>query len=237
MALGNKPQFSLHRLGFKTIFLLGVFIYALGSSLLPGPKSNTSAAQVRTEAIVVDVKESRPSRSGKRRLWIRFAYDLPDGTQHVRHRRVRTAREVWIGQRITVSYRKRRPKFARVVSLQPPPQPKAAPTMPSDRPDPNTGPSSWPSPLPSQAPSLGPWLVGLITLPLIGLGAYLLLANGKAEEGSTKTKLRNSPRPAPAGPDNSKDPRYYRSRTRTVAKSAAPPKRKSQVAQRVSWYW
>lgn len=237
MTLSSIARFSLRRLGFKTTFLLGVFIYAFASSLLSGTKANTSNAKVRTEAIVVDVNEARPSRNGKRRLWVKFAYDLPDGTQHVRRRRVRTTREVWVGQRITVSYRKRRPKFARVVSLQPPPQPKAAPTMPFERQAPNSGPSSWPSPVPSQAPILGPWLIGLITLPLMGLGAYLFLANGKGKNSSTKTILRGAPRPAPASPDNSKASRYSRSRTRTTAKSAAMPMRKSQVAQRVSWYW
>lgn len=237
MTLSSTIRFLLRRLGLKSTILLGVFIYAFASNLLLGSKANTSNAKVRTEAIVVDVKASRPSRNGKRRLWVKFAYDLPDGTQHVRRRRFRTETEVWTGQRITVSYRKHRPKSARIVSLNPPPQPKAAPTKPLESPAPNSGPSSWPSPVPSQAPILGPWLIGLITLPLMGLGAYLFLANGKGKNSSIKAKLRGAPRPAPASPDNSKASRYSRSRTRTTAKSAAMPMRKSQVAQRVSWYW
>lgn len=218
MQLSSIYPFSARKVVIQTIFALFLLGSVLPPLLFSGLGTTSQRAKVRTEAIVLDVSEARPSRSGKRRLWVKFAYQTPDGTRHVRRRRVRTKRNVSPGQRITVRYHKRRPNYGRVVSLSPPPQ-KVAPTQSPSR----------------IHTSLLPWLVGLLALPAMGFGVYLLLTGGRGAQRSARKER------APRGQTSEqRDPAeaslHHRTRKHAKSKVPYPPKHRSQVVQRAGWF-
>lgn len=215
MSIGTYGVILAHsrRALIKYPFILAILGFMMLSSLFSGPSKDTPRSKIHTEAVVIDVAEARSSRTGKPRLWVTFEYDTPDGNRLTRRQRMRTNKDVSIGQRITVSYRKRRPKRARVASLRAPPpkvSPDRSPTWNTDK--------------------LLPWLIGLVTLPLFAFGIYLMFGacNSKRRDaGNQQRQSEQNPRTRTAS-------RYGGKRSASTV--SITPKRKSKVVQRVSWF-
>lgn len=209
MQLSSTDPSSIRKLSVQSFFvaiLLGFMLLPDLSSIL---KTDPQRAEIQTEAVVLDVSQAPPSRSGQHRLWIKFEYDTSDGTRYVRRRRVRTTRNISIGQHITVSYRKRRPQYGRVVSLSPLPSKVRSPKL-------QTG----------SRTSLTRWLIATIPLALMGFGVYLFLTGGRK---SSRKKAQIGRASSVEQPDHSQ------SQKRVNPKTTFPSKHKSKVIQRAGW--
>ena len=224
MQLSSTGSASIRKFGVHSFIVLVVLGFAFFPSLFSVFKSGSERITIRTEAMVLDVAPAPPARDGTRRLLVEFEYAADNGRRYVRRRRVRTKRDVSIGQRITVSYRKHRPRYGRVVSLSPPPPAKVV----SPQSPPN---GAWLGGL--------QWLIGAIALPMIGYGLYLFLTGGSATQNSPTrpaagTSRARQERRQPS--ERSQPIRHERPRKRVDPKLAFPPKHKSKVVRRASWF-
>lgn len=204
---------SGRKLGIQSLFVLAFLGFAFGHFSTSNTESRR--AKVTTEGTVLEVSQAKPSRSGKRRLRVKFEYYTPDGSRYVRRRRVRTERNVSIGQRITIRYGKRRPKYGRVLSLSPPP-PKVVKSRPPGR---------------RNFPILQ-ILLGMATIPALGFGIYLFLKGRVASQRTSRNEHHSDEQPEKQY-ERSKAAREYRTHPSTAS---IPPKHKSKVVQRAGWF-